>query len=83
MKLADLEFQIAKLQLAPGDILVAKFGQGLTFEAAQAVREQFCGAVPGHRVLIIDCDLDLSVLTRAEIESRAIGPAPEVSDHQS
>ncbi len=61
----DWEFRIAKLQLARGDVLVVKGAVSPNHDALRAL-------VPGGvRVLYIPPNVDLSVLTRAEIEERA------------
>jgi hypothetical protein len=63
----DLELRIARLELEPGDILVV--------EAKEVPeRDMLAGLVPpGVRVLYIPPDVKLSILTKAEIDARAIG----------
>lgn len=63
--LEDWEFRIAKLELAPGDMLVIKGPKPPRWEAMRAI------VPPSVRMLYIPEDMDLSVLTRAEIEARA------------
>lgn len=61
----DWEYRIAKLELAPGDILVVKCSKLPNHEVLSTV-------VPnGVRILYVPPDVELSVLTRAEIEERA------------
>jgi hypothetical protein len=63
----DLEFRIARLELEAGDILVVKTDRKHNHDVMRSL-------VPGGvRVLYIPSDVELSVLTKAEIESRATG----------
>jgi hypothetical protein len=67
------ECEIAKLSLAPGDVLVAKFDVILSDQSASRAREVLTRCIPdGQKVLILDRGVDLSVLTRAEIEACAV-----------
>jgi hypothetical protein len=61
------EFRIAKLELAPGDVLVVKGPTPPEWRAMSAI------VPPGVRLLIIPPEVELSVLTRAEIEEKANG----------
>jgi hypothetical protein len=61
----DLTFSIAKLELSPGDILVVKGGP----TPHNDYWHRFLP--PGVRVLIVPPDVELSVLTKAEIDARA------------
>jgi hypothetical protein len=72
-----IEYQVAKLALAPGDALVVKLDMIPTPAQADLVRARL-GAVLGEGVpvLVLGRDVDLSVLTRAEIEARAGGGLP-------
>lgn len=68
----DLEYRVGKLSMAPGDVLVVKLGRTVNVEEAQRVRRYVGKAVgEGVPVLIIDGNVDLSVLTKAEIEAKA------------
>jgi len=61
----DWEFKIAKLELEPGDILVVKTDNEPWYDIIHHL-------VPaGVRVLYIPNDMELSILTRAEIEAKA------------
>lgn len=76
MVLNDIETKIAKLELAPGDILVLKVGvHAFTPTMAENLRQQVKQALgPDHidtRVLLLDRGMELSVLTKAQIEERA------------
>ena len=63
----DLELRIARLELAPGDVLVVK-------SAMQPAHHVLAAPVTaGARVLYITPEVELSVLTKAEIEARAVG----------
>jgi hypothetical protein len=69
---AELPIQIAKLQLAPDDILVARFTRLVSQETCKRASDHIKRLLPpGVQVLVIDPSIDLSVLTRSEIESRA------------
>lgn len=66
------EFDIAKLRLQAGDVLVVRM-QPIPHDVAERVRESLAPVLPpGIKVLIIDHDTELSVLTQAEIEARSV-----------
>lgn len=74
--MSDLETKIAKLDLAPNDILVVKVTHHVISRAmADSLKAGIKDALgPEHaatRVLILDRGMELSVLTKAEIEDRA------------
>ena len=65
-------FEIAKLQLAAGDVLVVRPSERVSTEVARHIREDVGAMVPtGVSVLVINPGVELSVLTKAEIERRA------------
>jgi hypothetical protein len=65
----DWEFRIAKLFLQPGDVLVVKT------DDPRPKYDVFRELVPGGvRVLYIPTSIDLSVLTRTEIEELLNAP---------
>jgi len=65
-------FEIAKLALAPGDVLVARALAPLSPAAAERIREYLESCRPeGVRVLILDSAVELSVLAKAD--AAAIG----------
>jgi len=68
--IADIEF-IARLDLRPGDILVIKCKQHLTFEAAANMRETFKMISKDHKIMVIDGGADLAVLSAADIEAHS------------
>lgn len=67
---ADLEYRIAKLSLEAGDVLVVKINHTISAEIGGKIRESFERVVRGNRVLILDNSMELSVLTKADIEQR-------------
>ena len=69
--MADIDtFQIAKLDLAPGDILVVRSTHPITQAACERVLELVSKVVGNEqRVLILGHDIDLAVLTRPALEA--------------
>lgn len=67
----DLEYRIGKLALAPGDILVVKAAKDMPAKDWKAFREAFKRHIPNNVLLMVSGDVDLSVLTLADIEARA------------
>lgn len=67
----NLEFRIAKLSLDPGDVLVVKVDKIITAEVAAMIKKQVFEATGNRRVLVLDKNIDLAVLTSSEIEARA------------
>lgn len=61
------EFQIARLELRPGDVLVVKTPHGVNIPRDRITVQSLVPA--GVRILFIPPEVDLSVLTRAEIEA--------------
>lgn len=73
----DLEFRIAKLELGPRDVLVVKTAYHIAREVVERIRITLADdAGLTNKIMVIGPDLDLAVLTRAEIESR-IAPQSE------
>lgn len=67
------DIEVAKLKLAPGDILVARADRPITAQQADRLREGMKRVLPdGVKCMVIDPRLELSVLTRAEIEAKAV-----------
>lgn len=71
---ADPDYQLARLHLEPGDILVVKIHDQIQDEAhIERIRANakllFGDACPA--ILVLDANVDLSILTRTEIESRS------------
>lgn len=74
-----LELRIARLTLQPGDVLVASIPRAQPHDVVlDAMRTLQHIAPPRVRVLVIPDDVDLSVLTRGEIEARIDGQPPAV-----
>lgn len=63
--------EIGKLQLAPGDVLVVKTDRPMGMEQTERVRKHLAGLLPqGTVTMFIDRGVNLSVLTKTEIEER-------------
>lgn len=66
------EFEIAKLRLAPSDVLVVRVDDYISEDVHRRIAEHIKSAVPdGVKVLILDKAISVSVLTRSEIEAKA------------
>lgn len=66
-----LEYQIARLELGPGDVLVFKASKALTREGADRVTRAVRSILGDHqKVMILDDGHDLAVLTAAELQAR-------------
>lgn len=64
-------FEIGKLQLAQGDVLVVRTDRPISQDATDRIRKHLAGLLPqGVTTLIIDRGVELSVLTKTEIEER-------------
>lgn len=62
----DLEFQVAKLVLGPGDALVARVDRPITADAAARLQVAIERALPKTRVLVIPPGIDLTVVSKAD-----------------
>ncbi len=62
----EIEFEIARLEMKPGDILAARVTHIVPSEAVARIRAYLERALPGTKVLVIDATLDLSVVSKAE-----------------
>jgi hypothetical protein len=62
----DVEFQIAKLDMRQGDVLVARAMRIIPSEAAARIRAYLERAMPGTKVVVIDGSLELSVVSKAD-----------------
>jgi hypothetical protein len=70
----DIEYRIAKLSLSPGDVLVVAVDRPLDRQTAERMRDHFRSIAPEiNRILMVDPSIELSVLTKAEIDARADG----------
>jgi hypothetical protein len=64
-------FEIGKLQLKDGDVLVVKTDRPMSHDAAERTRKHLKGLLPRDvAIMIIDRGVELSVLTKTEIEER-------------
>ncbi len=50
------------LPLAPGDVIVLKVRQNITYDAGVRARELIMNKLPGHEVLVIAGDAELAIL---------------------
>lgn len=66
------DVEIARLRLAAGDVLVVQAtGVRLTDEMAMRIKAHVDRKLPhGVQCLVLDPSIDLTVLTRAEIEAK-------------
>ena len=61
-KVAD-EYKIGRLQVRPGDILVVKINGRASKAVIDRVSEAFRQKLPNVEALVIDDDIDLSILS--------------------
>lgn len=77
----EFEYRVGRLTIAPGDALVVKVDRMITTKIAERLRKYAGAVVPeGTKILIIDQGIDLTILTREEIEQRTAGVLKESSD---
>ena len=70
----DLEYRVGKLSLAPGDVLVAKVDTVLSLAQHDYIRQNLSASLPeGVKALVLDSRMDLSILTKADIDARTEG----------
>lgn len=62
----EIEFEIAKLELRPGDVLVARLTRIVPSEALARLRAFLARELPDTKVLVIDAQVDLSIVSKAE-----------------
>jgi hypothetical protein len=70
---SDIEFQLSKLEIREGDLIVAKMERRLSSTQLGVVRKLF-DELPlpkGARVIITDPSVDLTILTKDEINKLA------------
>jgi len=64
--------EIAKLQLAPGDIVLLKVNEILAADQVDHLRKMMLPLLPNDvRCLVLSRGMDVSVLTKAEVERMA------------
>lgn len=65
------QVEIAKLELKPEDVLVIKTDRVVSNVIADRIRNHIKPLLPrGVQVMIINPDIELSVLTRSEIDAK-------------
>lgn len=65
-KLAAIFEAVKVLPLRPGDLLIFRSEDRLTFEQTERVRGLLEKNIPGHRVLVLDGGADIEVLRRED-----------------
>jgi len=68
-----LQPRIKNLRLGKEDVLLVRYQGRLGLEAAGRIRDALAAAIPGARVLVLDCGLDLEVLHRDQIRDDDAG----------
>lgn len=64
-------FEIGKLQLTQGDVLVVKTDRPMSQDATDRTRKHLAGLLPQDvKCMFIDRGVDLSILSKSEIEER-------------
>jgi hypothetical protein len=58
--------EIAKLELNPGDTIILKVAGKLSYEMIERLKNQIESFSPGHKALVLDQGLDLSVVAPAQ-----------------
>jgi hypothetical protein len=69
----DLEFQIAKLTLVPGDAIVARVDRPITSEASARLQAALERAIPRTKVVVISPGVDLTVVSKVEAKKLEAG----------
>lgn len=67
----EIEFHIARLEMKPGDVLVARTVRVVPSEAASRLRAYMERALPGTKVLVIMPEIELSVVSKSEAKRLA------------
>jgi hypothetical protein len=57
------KFEIAKLELQDGDIIVLRTDQSLDRDQVQAVRDRAKEQFAPHRVIVLTCGLSLAIIS--------------------
>ena len=60
--------EIAKLDLAPGDILVVKTDAHLSRDVAESIRAATGRILPETKCIILDGGIDITVLRRIDVD---------------
>lgn len=65
------EFEVARLRVEPGDVVVVKVHAVISGDVAGRIKDQISSQLPPKTpMILIDKNVDLMVLTRADIEKR-------------
>lgn len=69
--ITDFEYRVGRLNMQSGDVLVIKVNERLCREVGERVRKFFQQYLPPEtKLMVIDRDVDLSILTGAELAKR-------------
>jgi hypothetical protein len=68
----DLQ-ELRRLEVEPGETLVARFKSRLSEERVARIRDVFAKVLPGVRVLVLDDDADLLVVRTADVAKAPAG----------
>lgn len=68
-KLGITKFEVAKLELSPGDIIVLRTDLHLTMDQCRMLRERAQEQFPGFRVAILTSGISLAVLSEKQAAS--------------
>lgn len=68
--IVDLRFEIAKLKLEPGDVLVVRLKDRVTADTVAKFRYDLKQVTGGHKCMILDNGTDLAVLAVAQIKAK-------------
>lgn len=63
LRRAALRFEVSRIDLRPGDVLVVRTKRPITGEQARWIRDNVRLMAGDYRVLVLDGDLDLAVMT--------------------
>lgn len=77
----SLTYEVQRLRLEPGDVLVVKSKRRITSEMTQRLKEHLAMIVPNNKVLVLDDDLSVEVLTFEQLEMlKAAAPKKHWAD---
>lgn len=69
----NVEFEIAKLELAPGDAIVARVDRPITSDAAARLQASLERAIPRTKVIVIPPGIELTVVSKADAKKLEVG----------
>lgn len=64
----DIEFKIARLELGPEDILVLRFKERISKEAAEGLQKSIKPLIGDRKCMILENGADVAVLTGAHVK---------------